>query len=71
MVCHRARYSEMASDLNEFRAHLLHGAREMPELKLWQLQGEVRVKNGRLKLHVLMNKRFGIPSCSEGNECRC
>lgn len=35
----RSRYSEMTSDLGEFEAHLLQGAREMPELKLWQVQG--------------------------------
>lgn len=35
----RARYSEHTVDLNSLEAHLLQGAREMPDLKLWQLQG--------------------------------
>lgn len=37
---YRSRYPERTSDLLEFEAHLLQDAREMPELKLWQLQGE-------------------------------
>ena len=42
MYAYRARYPDMTSDLKEFEAHLLQGARELPELKLWQLQGEAR-----------------------------
>lgn len=37
----RSRYPEKDANLKEFEAHLLQGAREMPELKLWQLQGDV------------------------------
>ena len=42
----RSRYPDMTSDLKEFEAHLLQGSRELPELKLWQLQGEGRDMGG-------------------------
>ena len=37
----RARYPDLTGKMDEFRAHLLQGAREIPELKVWQLQGIV------------------------------
>ena len=37
----RSRHSSLTSELKDFNAHLLQGAREMPQLKLWQLQGNV------------------------------
>lgn len=45
----------MTSDLTEFEAHLLQGTREMPELKLWQLQGECVGERGQDKAHVHMS----------------
>ena len=34
----RARYPDLSSQLDEYRSHLVQGSREMPELKVWQLQ---------------------------------
>lgn len=34
----RLRYPDLSEKLDEFRSHLVHGAREMPELKVWQVQ---------------------------------
>ena len=36
----RSRYPDLTAGLKEYEAHLLQGSRELPELKLWQLQGE-------------------------------
>ena len=36
----RTRYPSMTSDLTDFEAHLIQGGRELPELRLWQLQGK-------------------------------
>ena len=36
----RKRHPDLSNQLDEFRHHLIAGAREMPELKAWQLQGE-------------------------------
>ena len=38
IICSRTRFPDMSSQLDEFRSHLVQGAREMPELKVWQLQ---------------------------------
>ncbi len=52
-VC-RARYPDMTPDLKEFEAHLLQGSRELPELKLWQLQGEGKASSeeGKMMMNV-------------------
>lgn len=34
----RTRFPDLNDHLGEFRSHLVQGAREMPELKVWQLQ---------------------------------
>lgn len=35
----RTQHPDLSEKLDEFRKHLLLTAREMPELKAWQLQG--------------------------------
>ena len=35
----RSLHADLASQLEEFRLHLEHNTREIPELKAWQLQG--------------------------------
>ena len=45
MVCvsvgcvYRTLHADLNSQLDEFRQHLEHSAREIPDLKAWQLQG--------------------------------
>ena len=34
----RLRYPQLKDKLSEFRSHLVQGSREIPELKVWQLQ---------------------------------
>ena len=37
----KQRYPELGSDLGEFKTHLKESLKEIVELKVWQLQGEL------------------------------
>lgn len=39
IIMYRSLHVDLTSQLEEFRQHLEHNAREIPELKAWQLQG--------------------------------
>ena len=41
MICCRSLHEDLTSQLEEFKQHLEHNAREIPELKAWQLQGSL------------------------------
>lgn len=40
VVSHRGHHPDLREELEEFHQYLLDEAREMPELKAWQLQGQ-------------------------------
>lgn len=64
----RSRYPKRTSDLKEFESHLLQGAREMPELKLWQLQGEtIHILDNRTATNDPFSKDLGFQAAQRIN----